>query len=80
MTKHATLAELSAHFAATTPAKTALVFGAWRLDYATYHARVLHAVGALRGDACELLGRIFVVDATLEERAEIGALLGGRGL
>jgi len=49
MPKFATLANLSGHFAAAAPHKTALVFGDLRSDYAAYHDRVLHTVGALRG-------------------------------
>jgi long-chain acyl-CoA synthetase len=49
MTKFATLAGLSEHFAGTTPDRTALVFGADRVSFADFHDRVLRTVAALRG-------------------------------
>lgn len=49
MTKFATLAGLSEHFAAATPDRTALVYGATRTSFAVFHDAVLRTVAALRG-------------------------------
>ena len=46
---HTTLARLTEAHAAATPARTALIFGDARLDWASLHDRVLRTVAVLRG-------------------------------